>query len=69
MNAGDMVVLAIGDIISLSLVPTVATQVVGIAANENVTGASNTLVLLVTVIFVSVIIGLNVAVLYNAFKQ
>ena len=67
VNAGEMVILGISDMIALAMVGPVADTVAG-AIGGNVTGPSAIILGLIKLVYVSVIVGLNVAVLYKAFK-
>lgn len=63
-----VIMLVIVDIIALSMTGTVADAVAGAVAGGNVTGASATLLPIVTLLYVVCIIGANVAVVYQMFK-
>jgi hypothetical protein len=67
LNAGGFVGLLIVDVIGLGLLPTIASSVATAKADGNVTGAMDTLLDIVPIIYVAVIVGVNVAVLYKAF--
>lgn len=70
MNASlkELLMLVIIDIIALSLEPTVRAAVVAAIAGGNVTGISDTLLGIVTWVYVICIMGANLAVLYKLFK-
>jgi len=65
----DLIVLVIINIIALSLAPTIATSVATAVADTNVTGASDTILGLITMLYIVCIIGANIAVLYVMFKD
>lgn len=65
LDIGEMILVVFFDLISLSLTGTVAQAVTD--AIDNVTGASAVLLPLVTVLYVGLIIGANIAVLRSMF--
>lgn len=69
MELKNLIMLVIVDIISLSLTGTVGTAVTTAVAHANITGASDTILGLVTTLYIVCIIGANVAVLWKMFKE
>ncbi len=69
MSAGGFISLLVLDVIGLGIIPTIAGAVATAKANGNVTGAMDTLLDVVPIVFVAVIVGVNVAVLYRAFGK
>jgi hypothetical protein len=64
----NLLLLVIVDVIVLALVPSVAQAVGGAQNSAAITGSNDTLIGLITLIFVVCIAGVNIATLYKMFK-
>jgi hypothetical protein len=65
----NLLLLVIVDVIVLALVPSVAQAVGGAQKNAGITGSNDTLVGLVTLVFIVCIAGVNIATLYKMFQS
>jgi hypothetical protein len=64
----NLLLLVIVDVIVLALVPSVAQAVGGAQNSASITGSNDTLIGLITLIFVVCIAGVNIATLYKMFS-
>lgn len=63
-----MLMMVVVDIFALSMTGTVADAVAGAIAEGNVTGASDSVLPLVTLAYVMSIVGINIGVLWKVFR-